>query len=253
MIGSARFSVPELSLLSVTKKRKLLTSDTKVKIFLGVHLTDEYKKTINRFKKVPALVDNDFQLSESVAMIRYLTAKHKTLAEKWYPEDLQTRGRIDEYLEWQHSNTRATCMHYFILKYLKPRVAGKSPDDDRIIASAEKQMEESLNMIEDLWLEPNSFIAGKNISFADILAACELEQPSMFSYKHKFVFFLQFLSKNDTIFCFEGIAGFEPGVGRPKLTAWMQAVKELTNPYYDEAHQYAYKVGSESRNAVNMI
>lgn len=39
------------------------------KIKIEEQLTDEYKK-INRFQKVPALVDGDFHLSESVAMIR---------------------------------------------------------------------------------------------------------------------------------------------------------------------------------------
>lgn len=145
----------------------------------GVHLTDEYKHTVNRFQKVPAIVDNDFQLAESIAIFRYLTAKNN-ISDHWYPSNLEARGRIDEYLEWQHSNTRTTCSNYFILKYLKPRVAGKAPDDDRIIASAQKQMEHTLDDIERYWLKDSTqpFIAGEELSFADLLAACELEQPS---------------------------------------------------------------------------
>ncbi len=65
----------------------------------GVHLTDEYRNNINRFQKVPALVDNSFQLSESIAIFRYIAAKEK-FNDHWYPKDLQKRGRIDEYLEW---------------------------------------------------------------------------------------------------------------------------------------------------------
>lgn len=44
-----------------------------VVVVAGEQLTDEYKK-INRLQKVPALVDGDFHLSESVAMIRYVFA-----------------------------------------------------------------------------------------------------------------------------------------------------------------------------------
>lgn len=144
-----------------------------------MHLTDEYKKTVNRFQKVPAIVDNDYQLAESIAIFRYLTAKNN-VADHWYSSDIAVRGRIDEYLEWQHNNTRSTCSNYFILKYLKPRVAGKAPDDDRIIASAQKQMEHTLDEIERYWLkECGPFIAGDDLSFADLLAACELEQPSL--------------------------------------------------------------------------
>lgn len=39
-------------------------------VFIVEQFTDEYKK-INRFQKVPAIVDGDFHLSESVAIVRY--------------------------------------------------------------------------------------------------------------------------------------------------------------------------------------
>lgn len=148
---------------------------------LGIHLTDEYKENVNRFKKVPAIVTaNNFKLSESIAIFRYLAASNP-IADNWYPKDLEERARIDEYFAWQHLNTRMTCMYFFILKYLKPRTTGKEIGDDEIVRSSQKQMEDVLNKIENLWLDdkPNTFIGGLNeLSFADLLAACELEQPS---------------------------------------------------------------------------
>lgn len=127
---------------------------------------------------MPAIVDNGFQLSESVAIFRYLASRHQ-IDDQWYPKNPQVRGRIDEYLEWQHLNTRQTCSQYFILKYLKPRTVGTSPDDINIVASAEKQMAQTLDLIENLWLKPGRFLSGTNqLSFADLLAAAELEQPS---------------------------------------------------------------------------
>lgn len=143
-----------------------------------MHLTDEFRDNVNRFKKVPAIVDNGFKLSESVAIFRYLAARNK-IDDHWYPKNDQVRARIDEYLEWQHVNTRQTCAQYFILKYLKPRTIGHSPGDEQVIASAERQMNETLDKIENLWLKPGRFISGNNqLSFADVLAACEIEQPS---------------------------------------------------------------------------
>lgn len=67
----------------------------------GEHLTDEYEKNVNRFKKIPAIVDNDFKLSESIAIYRYLASEHK-IADNWYPKDTKKRAKVDEYLEWQH-------------------------------------------------------------------------------------------------------------------------------------------------------
>lgn len=151
--------------------------------FAGVHLTDEFRDNVNRFKKVPAIVDNGFQLSESVAIFRYLASRNQ-IDDHWYPKNDQVRARIDEYLEWQHYHTRQTCAQYFMLRYMKPRTVGPSPGDAQIVASAETQMNQALDKIENLWLRPGCFISGTNqLSFADVLAACEIEQPSNFHSK----------------------------------------------------------------------
>lgn len=67
---------------------------------LGEHFTAEYEK-INRFKKIPCIVDKDFKLAESVAIYRYLASEYK-IDDSWYPKDTKKRARVDEYLEWQH-------------------------------------------------------------------------------------------------------------------------------------------------------
>lgn len=38
-------------------------------------------------------------------MVRYLSREFN-IAEKWYPKDSKQQARVDEYLEWQHLNTR---------------------------------------------------------------------------------------------------------------------------------------------------
>lgn len=59
-------------------------------------------------------------------------------------------------------------------------MAGKAPDDDYVAEASKKQMDETLNTIEKLWLdEGKPFIGGANeVSIADLFAACEIEQPS---------------------------------------------------------------------------
>lgn len=69
----------------------------------GQHLTDEYQN-INRFKKIPCIVDGDFKLAESIAIYRYLASVYK-VDDQWYPKDAKKRARVDEYLEWQHVST----------------------------------------------------------------------------------------------------------------------------------------------------
>ncbi|XP_031626520.1 glutathione S-transferase theta-1-like [Contarinia nasturtii] len=214
-------SQPSRALYIFLKQTKIPVDEHPIALRKGVHLTDEYRDTVNRFKKVPAIVDNSFQLSESIAIFRYLTSQYE-VDDQWYPKNNHVRARIDEYLEWQHYHTRQTCAQYWMLKYMKPRTIGPSPGDAQIVASAEAQMEKTLDMIENLWLRPGSFISGTNqISFADILAACEIEQPTM--------------------------TGYDPTANRPNVGEWLKLVRQFTNPAYDEAHAILYKLKEQQQ------
>ncbi|XP_062539529.1 glutathione S-transferase theta-1-like [Armigeres subalbatus] len=185
----------------------------------GEHLTDQFK-TINRFQKVPCIVDkNGLQLAESIAIVRYLAQEYR-FPDHWYPADSQKRARIDEYLEWQHHNTRAVCATYFQYMWLRPRLTGSEVNPERA-EEFKAKMEDCLDFIEKDYLGgANRFLVGDEISVADLFAACEIEQPK--------------------------IAGFDPCAGRPKMTAWMTRVREATNPYYDEAHKLLYKITPDS-------
>lgn len=143
-------------------------------------MTDEFSVNVNRFKKLPAIVDNGFQLSESIAILRYLANRNK-IADHWYPQDDQKRARIDEYLEWYHLNTRLFCAKYVLVKFIKPFITGSNPNERQVIL-AEKHLNQNLDLFEDIWLKSGFFLSGCNeISFADLLAACEIEQLSEFS------------------------------------------------------------------------
>lgn len=139
----------------------------------------------------------------------------------WYPKDIRSRALVDEYLEWQHNNTRIPCAMYFQSKWLIPLMTGNPPIESNV-EMFKARMEQSLDLFDNIWLENTNkpFLASNEISFADILAACELEQPKM--------------------------ANYDPFQGRPKLNAWYQRVKEITNPYYDEAHQIINKIVSNN-------
>ncbi|XP_033154970.1 glutathione S-transferase theta-1 [Drosophila mauritiana] len=169
-------------------------------------LTDEYKK-INRFQKVPAIVDGGFHLSETIAIIRYLADKGQ-FDEKLYPKTLEDRARVDEFLEWQHLNIRLACSLYFRDAWLFPMngIAPK-PKPEQIQALIEG-VENNLGLLERLWLE-NDFLVGKNLTMADILGSSEINQLRLCQYRvdeKKF----------------------------PKVVKWLERVRESANPYHDE-------------------
>lgn len=142
---------------------------------------------------------------------------NESLADHWYPKDLRARALVDEYFEWQHNNTRMACAMYFQSKWLIPLMSGK-PASESKVAMFQGHMEKTLDILESTWLESSdkAFLTTNEISFADILAACEIEQPR--------------------------VADYNPFEGRPRLSAWYQKVKEVTNPFYDEAHKIINKI-----------
>ena len=50
--------------------------------------------------------------SFSAAIMRYLVSKYN-LPDHWYPSNPECRARVDEYLDWHHTNTRAGAAGYF--------------------------------------------------------------------------------------------------------------------------------------------
>jgi len=51
----------------------------------------------------------------SIAILRYICRTYN-VADHWYPKDSVKQAKVDEYLEWQHTNTRADCALYHLHK-----------------------------------------------------------------------------------------------------------------------------------------
>lgn len=79
-------------------------------------------------------------------------------------------------MAWQHLSTRNFGVMYFQTLSLIPKMTGK-PVDEKRAKEAKVGLENCLNDITNYWLAKGRFIAGDEISIADLLAAAELEQP----------------------------------------------------------------------------
>lgn len=194
-------------------------------MFLGEHLTETFGRTVNRFHKVPAINDDGFKLAESVAIFHYLGRK-RTIPERWYPSDIKALSRIDEYLQWQHNNLLMAAGMLFYMQTLTPMKTGKMPAQKEI-DQQKRTLIKSLDDLENIWLKDNKFLAGNEVTFADLMAASTIEQViglRLFSFdanKHQ------------------------------KVQKWREAVREFFGPTFKEAHHFVYKYGEKLAEATN--
>lgn len=184
-----------------------------VDLFKGQHYTESFTQ-VNPLRKVPALKDGDFTLAESVAILLYLSRKYKA-PDHWYPQDLQARARVDEYLSWQHTTLRSCCTRVMWQKLLIPVFLGQAVPPETLAATL-AELDRCLQLLEDKFLRDQPFLAGSRISVADLVAITELMHPVS--------------------------AGCRVFESRPKLAAWRQRVEAAVGEdLFREAHAVVMK------------
>ncbi|XP_006874994.1 PREDICTED: glutathione S-transferase theta-1-like [Chrysochloris asiatica] len=185
-----------------------------VELLKGQHLSDAFTQ-VNSMNKVPALKDGDFILTESVAILLYLTRKYK-VSDHWYPQDLQACARVDEYLAWQHTTLRRNCLRTLWHKVMIP-IFLSEPVPPETLAATLAELEVTLQLLEDKFLQDKPFLTGPHISLADLMAITELMHPVG--------------------------TGYQVFEGRPRLAAWRQRIEAAVGEdLFNEAHEVILKV-----------
>jgi glutathione S-transferase len=138
----------------------------------GENKTKEFVD-LNPNKTVPVLNDNGFVLYESAAILSYLARRFK-VKDHWYPQDPRARGLVDQYLHWHHTHLRKGAASLFFYAMIAPLFDG-SRDFAEEKKAAILDLETSLQII-DARLANTQFIAGDEISIADMQAATEFTQ-----------------------------------------------------------------------------
>ncbi|CAG2068140.1 unnamed protein product, partial [Timema podura] len=107
-------SQPSRAVMLFLLGNKIPFERKEINLKYGDHQSEEFGR-LNPFRKVPVIVDGNFPLTESVAILRYL-CREKNVTDHWYPRDSKLQAKVDEYLEWQHLDTRLNCSTYFLNK-----------------------------------------------------------------------------------------------------------------------------------------
>ena len=134
----------------------------------GVVDSPEYRR-MNPNGLVPTLVDDGFQLWESNAIVRYLSAKYAPGS--LYPEALGPRFDAERWMDWQQTTLNPAGRDAFVQLI---RTSPERRDEAAIAASVAAT--EPLHALLDDHLSRQPFMAGDRFSIADIPIGTEVHR-----------------------------------------------------------------------------
>jgi glutathione S-transferase len=125
---------------------------------------------INPNASVPAMVDGDFVLWESNAILQY--AADKVGNEAAYPRDLRTRADINRWLLWESSSWFPSCYVFLVENCVKPLLGGAA---DPAVLDAQAAQFHKLAGILNARLADRRWVAGgERPTIADIALAAPM-------------------------------------------------------------------------------
>ena len=129
--------------------------------------------SLNPNASIPAMVDGDFVLWESNAILQY--AADKVGNEQAYPRDLKVRADINRWLLWESSSWFPSCYVYLVENCVKPLLGGAA---DPAMLDAQGAQFHKLAAILDARLAKSSWVAGNAPTIADIALAAPMHLHS---------------------------------------------------------------------------
>ena len=129
--------------------------------------SEEFKKNVNKFGKVPVIHVNDVRLAESASIARYLCSMYDT-EEILYPKsDLKLRAKVDELLDWNGHSGKPNFSTAYIAISVGPRIMHSVPPTDEVFDKLMQGANSNLKFIDDL-IKDNDFVIGDRFTIADI-------------------------------------------------------------------------------------
>ena len=126
---------------------------------------------INPTARTPALVDGDFKLWETMAIMQYIAGKKPNAA---WPNDARARADITRWQCWELAHWGAqACGPLTFENLVKKFVAALGPPDQAIIAKGVAAYEKETKML-DAHLTKQKYLVGDALTIADFAVASPL-------------------------------------------------------------------------------
>jgi glutathione S-transferase len=143
-----------------------------VDYFTAQQKTDWYK-AVNPNESVPSMVDGDFTLWESNAILAYAADKHGKAA--YYPTDLKTRADIHRWMQWEGSAWFPSAYIYLVENCVKPLL--NAEPDPKVLADQAANFHKLADIL-DSRLAKSEWLCGANVTLADIVCAAPMHLHS---------------------------------------------------------------------------
>ncbi len=125
---------------------------------------------LNPAGRTPTLVDGDFKLWESNAILQYIAGKSSN---SLWPNDARTRADIAHWQFWQLAHWGAEACQPLTFQRLVKKIMNLGPPDEAAIAKGTEAFNKEAKML-DAHLAKQPYLVGKDVTIADFAVAAPL-------------------------------------------------------------------------------
>jgi glutathione S-transferase len=137
-----------------------------VDITKGASHTPAYL-ALNPTGRTPTLVDGDFKLWESNAIMQYIASKS---ANSLWPNDAQKRADIMRWQSWALAHWGAEACQPLVFQRLVKKILNMGPPDQAAVAKATEAFDKEAKML-DAHFAKQPFLVGNGVTLADFSVA----------------------------------------------------------------------------------
>jgi glutathione S-transferase len=148
-----------------------------VDLFSDENRSDWYTR-LNPNQAVPVLEHDDFVLSESSAILKYLADITDSPA---YPKDLRKRARVNEVMDFFNTYMMRDFVYGLVYSRVLSHYRLNGPAQAQVIALHEPRAQRRLKAL-DTWIGAKTFICGDAITIADYFGSGIVSAGELIGY-----------------------------------------------------------------------
>jgi glutathione S-transferase len=156
------------AVLLFCRERGLPVELVPVSLMEGAHHKEPFV-ALNPNRLVPVLKEDDFVLTESAAILRYLADRFEAPE---YPKDLRGRARVNERMDWINTSFYREFGYHLCYPQLFSHHMRK-PDEvnQGTLRWGSEKAAQALAVLDGHWLGGNRYLCGERITIADHFGA----------------------------------------------------------------------------------